>query len=233
MDEILIILPTYNNAKTLFKLVESVKRQAVCIMVVDDGSTDDTPEILKTISGVKVVTHPINLGKGAALRTGLTYARNSKYEFAITLDTDGQHAAEDLPILIAAIEKDTIILGDRQLETAVGIPWLSRFGRKISDFWVKVETGVTVVDSQSGFRVYPVQKIPLQKLHKNKFDFEIDILVKSLWSGCHCKSVPITVYYPPAEQRVTHFHLAKDNLRLIWLHTTLVTCRILRSLWFF
>ena len=238
-SQVLVALPTFNNAATLASVIAGVRLHARNVLVVDDGSTDSTSAILAATTGIAVQTLAVNRGKGAALMTAMQHARANGYATVVTIDSDGQHAPADLPAIMraAAQNPDTIIIGDRQLDIVsdINIPKSSKFGRAFSDFWVRLETGLAVRDTQSGFRAYPVQRLPLRDLKKSRYDFEIEILVRSMWDGIRTKSVPIGIYYPKASERVSHFDPWRDNLRLTWLHTCLCTRRIfslcLRLVW--
>jgi glycosyltransferase involved in cell wall biosynthesis len=199
------------------------------IIVVDDGCTDNTSDILKQYEGlIQLVQHNKNQGKGIALRTGFRYAFSKGYEFAITLDSDGQHLASDLPYFLEKLEteKNTIFIGSRNM-TQENVPGKSSFGNKFSNFWFKVETGIDAPDTQSGYRLYPLA--PLQKMRfiTWRYEFEIEVLVKAAWAGMGIDSVPIHVYYPPRNERITHFRPFKDFTRIGVLNTVLVTMAVL------
>ena len=103
---IIVIIPSYNNGKTLADVITSVRFYAPEILVVNDGSTDETPEILNQEANLHIITHPVNQGKGVALKHGLSFAKKQGFRYAITIDSDGQHFASDIPVLIEAIEKE-------------------------------------------------------------------------------------------------------------------------------
>ena len=150
-------MPTYNNAGTIAKVISDVKEYAADVIVVNDGSTDDTKDILSSISDIKVVDYPNNKGKGYALKLGLKKAYEWGFRYAITIDSDGQHYADDIPAFIEKIEEkpDSLLIGARNL-TADNMPSKNTFANKFSNFWYKVETGQTLSDTQSGFRLYPL-----------------------------------------------------------------------------
>jgi glycosyltransferase involved in cell wall biosynthesis len=223
-----VIIPTYNNAATLGKLIEDVSAYTRHIIVVNDGSTDNTLEILQNHPAVQLVTYPNNVGKGWALRKAFKYAVEKGYAYAITIDSDGQHFAKDLPVFIKALEAypNAIIIGARNMDQS-SVPGGSSFGNKFSNFWFKIETGITSPDTQSGYRLYPL--LPLQKMRFTtfKYEFEIEVLVKAAWKGIDVVSVPVTVYYAPREERVSHFRPFKDFFRISILNTVLVLISVL------
>jgi glycosyltransferase involved in cell wall biosynthesis len=221
--KVCVLLPTYNNAATLAQVIRDVLEYTSHVIVVNDGSTDETESILKGFDSIQVISYVPNVGKGWALRKGFGYALKMGYEYAITLDSDGQHFAKDLPKFIAKLEAEgpAIIIGARNMGQAA-VPGKSSFGHKFSNFWFFIETGIKAPDTQSGYRLYPL--IPLQKInfHTKKYEFEIEVLVRAAWKGVHISSVPVTVYYAPREIRISHFRPFKDFSRISVLNTVLV-----------
>jgi len=216
-----VIVPTYNNHKTLKKVLDSILDFTQNIIIVNDGSTDETSEILKQYSQFTQIHHPKNIGKGRALRNGFRKAIEMNFEYAITIDSDGQHFASDIPNFIAEIQKEpnSLLIGSRNM-TQKNVPKKSSFGNKFSNFWFWFETTIKLEDTQSGFRLYPLQLIPKQ-FYTNKFEFEIEVIVRSAWKGIVVKNIPIQILYDPAE-RVSHFRPFKDFTRISILNTVLV-----------
>lgn len=216
-----VIVPTYNNQKTLKKVLDSILDFTSNVIIVNDGSTDQTNEILKQYHHLTQIHHPKNIGKGRALRNGFRKAIEQNFEYAITIDSDGQHFASDIPVFIEAIQKEpnSLLIGSRNM-TQENVPKKSSFGNKFSNFWFKFETGIVLEDTQSGFRLYPLKLIPKQ-FYTNKFEFEIEVIVRSAWKGIVVKNIPIQVLYDPAE-RVSHFRPFRDFTRISILNTVLV-----------
>jgi len=221
--KICIIIPTYNNATTLKKVIEDVSQYSNNIIVVNDGSTDDTLEILSELSYIDVISYENNVGKGFALRKGFQYATEKGYKYAITIDADGQHYADDIPLFVDKIEKekDAVIIGARNM-TGDGIPGKSSFGHRFSNFWFRVETGIKHPDTQSGFRLYPLDRIKELKWFTKKYEFEIEVIVRLAWKGVKITYVPIKVYYAPKEERISHFRPFVDFTRISILNTLFV-----------
>jgi len=221
-----VIVPTYNNQKTLKKVLDSILDFTTNIIIVNDGSTDSTSEILKSYSQVTQIHHPKNLGKGRALRNGFRKALELGFEYAITIDSDGQHFAADILVFLKAIqdEPNALLIGSRNM-TQENVPKKSSFGNKFSNFWFKFETGIKLDDTQSGFRLYPLRLLP-KRFFTNKFEFEIEVIVRSAWKGIVVKNIPIQVLYDPAE-RVSHFRPFQDFTRISILNTVLVTNALL------
>lgn len=217
-----IVIPVYNHSKTIQQVVEKSLLLCPNVLVIDDGSTDaKIAEILKNVE-VKIITHEKNKGKGAALRTAARYVKNQGGSYIITLDADGQHDPEDIKNFLPHISKDchNIILGTRDFDSG-NVPERSKFGRKFSNFWIRLETGCDVRDSQSGFRGYPVNLLTDIKCIAEHYAFETEILVRGVWGGMNVVNVNISVFYPEREKRISHFKPFLDNLRISLLHSRL------------
>ncbi len=172
-----VLIPTYNNAATLQKVIEDVSRFTRDIIVVNDGSTDRTEEIIRSIEGLQVVSYMPNRGKGMALRKGFAFAHSRGYQYAITIDSDGQHFPSDLPRFLEKRkqEPNAIIIGARNMNQA-SVPGKSSFGNRFSNFWFKLETGIDAPDTQSGFRLYPLEPLSQMKFYTRKYEFEIEVI---------------------------------------------------------
>ena len=221
-----VIIPTFNNEKTLKRVLDTILNYTSNIIIVNDGSTDTTTSILKEYSQLAQIHHAENSGKGIALRNGFKKAIELDYEYAITIDSDGQHFASDIPAFIENVEKEpnALFIGSRNMTTD-DVPKKSSFGNKFSNFWFWFETGIKLQDTQSGFRLYPLPLIP-KKYFTNKFEFEIEVIVRSAWKGIPVKNIPIQVLYDPTE-RVSHFRPFKDFTRISILNTVLVVITLL------
>lgn len=218
-----VLIPTYNNSTIIAKVIADVLEYSDDVCVVNDGSTDNTLDVLSQFPQIKLHSYAKNRGKGWALRQGFEFVRSNGYEYAITLDSDGQHFAEDLPTMLDALEKNNhaIVIGARNMNQS-SVPGKSSFGNKFSNFWFTLETGVTVPDTQSGYRLYPVKKLDGINFFTHKYEFEIEVIVRGSWSGLDVIAVPVKVYYPPAEERITHFRPFTDFSRISVLNTVLV-----------
>ena len=225
-NEACAVIPTYQNAKTLLKVVADVHRVVDTVFVVDDGSNDGTAALLDKATGnehpEKVLTHPKNCGKGAALKTGLTYARQQGFRYAVTVDADGQHRADDIPALLKAVEEepDALAIGSRGLQHE-NMPAKSTFANRFSNFWFGLQTLQRLPDTQSGLRVYPLRRLHGLRWMSARYEAELTLLVFSAWAGVKLLPVPVSVYYPPRDQRVTHFRPGRDFTRISVLNTLL------------
>ncbi len=218
-----VLIPTYNNSTTIAQVIKDVLEYSDDVCVVNDGSTDNTLEILAQFPQIKLHTYPKNAGKGWALREGFKFAVKNRYDYVITLDSDGQHFADDLPTMLDALEKNgnAIVIGARNMNQS-SVPGKSSFGNKFSTFWFTLETGISVPDTQSGYRLYPVKALEGIRFFTYKYEFEIEVIVRGSWSGLDVIAVPVKVYYPPAEERISHFRPFKDFSRISVLNTVLV-----------
>ncbi|MBI5603226.1 MAG: glycosyltransferase family 2 protein [Deltaproteobacteria bacterium] len=223
-----IVIPTFNHGGQVRGVVEKALRLGKPVIVVDDGSTDSTPQILASLSGITLIRHKENQGKGAALLTGFTEASRLA-DWAVTIDADGQHAPEDIPFLIKAIPEGQrlLVIGKRLGMEQNHVPWTSLWGRKFSNFWVWASCGKWFSDSQSGFRVYPLPEILHLRSRARRYQFEVEIMVLAVWSGLPIIEVPVSVLYGPAQERVSHFRPWQDFWRNTRTFSRLIAARIL------
>jgi len=226
--KICVLVPTYNNAQTLKGVLQELLQYTHQIIVVNDGSTDNTQQILAHYQQVKVVSYEKNIGKGYALRQGLKAAYDAGYHYAISIDSDGQHYPDDLPKFISKLKDHpaAIIIGARNMDQA-SVPGKSSFGNKFSNFWFKFETGGSMSDTQSGYRLYPVVLLNDIKFFTRKYEFEIEVLVRAAWKGIEVTEVPVKVFYAEKEKRISHFRPFRDFSRISVLNTVLVTITLL------
>jgi len=219
--EACVVVPVYNNAGTVRDVVERVLRFCSDVIVVDDGSTDGSSDTLKGLD-VNVVRYEKNRGKGYALKTGFRKAKELGFKRAITLDSDGQHFPEDIPVFIEAAEKDpdAMIVGSRNLQME-NMPGGNTFANKFSNFWFRLQTGVDLPDTQSGFRLYQLGRLGGMRLLTYRYEAELELLVFQCWKGVRLVPAKINVYYPPEGERITHFRPFWDFARISVLNTVL------------
>ena len=207
---ICVIIPTYNNKLTIEAVISNVCKVMHDVIVVDDGSTDGSSQLLDRISGISVVRHERNQGKGAALADGFAFAAPKGYSHAISMDGDGQHLAADLSKFVKEIEHEPsgMIIGRRNLAGS-GKRFKSRILRAHSNFWVWLLTGIWIRDSQAGFRAYPLKGVTELRVKTRRYDYEVEILVKCLWAGMPVREIPVEVDYvhwsgmPPISRKTT------------------------------
>ena len=218
-----VVIPTYNNDRTLGGVIAGVRRYCADIFVVNDGSTDRTAEVLASTEGIRTIAYARNRGKGYALRCGLRAAREAGFRYALTIDSDGQHYPDDIARFIERIERrpDTLLIGARNL-TADNMPARNTFANRFSNFWYLVETGRRLEDTQSGFRLYPHRRLGRLRSHCSRYEFEVEVIVRAAWRGVEVENIPVKVYYAPDGERVSHFRPLRDFTRISLLNSVLV-----------
>lgn len=216
-----VIVPVYNNAGTIKDIVQRTLKFCKDVIVVDDGSTDGSSDSLEELGAV-VVRYGKNRGKGYALKTGFKEAKSRGFERAITIDADGQHFPEDIPVFAteAKAHPDAMLVGSRNLRME-NMPGGNTFANKFSNFWFRLQTGVNLPDTQSGFRLYQLNHIGELHFLTYRYEAELELLVFQCWKGIRMLPVGINVYYPPEGERVTHFRPFRDFFRISVLNTVL------------
>lgn len=215
-QHICALIPTYNNAGTIVDVVRRVHQYMRDIIVVVDGSTDDSYALLQNIGfPLTVVQHERNRGKGAALVSGFRKALDLGYDFALTIDGDGQHYPEDIPLILRAhdVHPNALIVGSRQF-TDDNMPGKSKFANRFSNFWFALQTTIHLPDTQTGMRLYPLRQLYGLGILTSRYEAELELLVFAAWHNVPLVPVPIRVYYPPKEERVSHFVPARDFTRI-------------------
>ncbi|MBK9274251.1 MAG: DUF2062 domain-containing protein [Flavobacteriales bacterium] len=223
-----VLVPTYNNAATVEAVLRAIQAAGERdILVVNDGSTDGTAAILARIDGITVITNDRNRGKGYSLRRGFEAALAKGFAYAITIDSDGQHAPGEIAKLRAAIAANpgAMIMGARDM-SGDDVPGKSSFGNRFSNFWFRVETGWKLTDTQTGFRAYPLAATCSFRAWTTRFEYEVETIVRLAWRDVPFVQVPVSVRYDFPE-RVSHFRPGKDFLRISLLNSVLVTLAFL------
>jgi glycosyltransferase involved in cell wall biosynthesis len=218
---VIVVIPVYNHGVTLRGVVEKVCGLHDAVMVVDDGSTDGGCETILDLD-VHRVHHGHNRGKGTAILSAAREAERLGMTHMVTLDADGQHDPGDLHLFISAMNRypRAMVVGKRNFETGY-VPSGSRIGRRISNFWLWAQTGRLLGDTQSGYRGYPVYVLNALKLRERRYALENEVLAKGAWAGIELREVDVSTFYPSDKDRVSHFHLFHDNVRLSLLNARL------------
>ncbi len=210
---ICVVIPVYNSPY-INEVIEDVLSYGYKVIVVDDGSN----EAVKALH-VELLRHEKNMGKGEAILTGAKRAKELGFEFFVTMDADKQHISSEIQKLVDAYKSEHIVIGCRNFDDE-HVPKSSKFGRAFSNFWVNLETFKKLKDTQSGFRIYPISILDLN-IKNRRFDFEIEVLALHSYSKKEIVDVDVECYYPPSDERISHFDKLKDNIRLSKIHSRL------------
>jgi len=192
LDKICILIPAYNAQETLGAVLKKIEPLKVDTIVVDDGSSDRTKGVVLE-NGVHLLNHPLNLGKGAALRTGFQYILQRDYQIIITLDADGQHSPSIIPSLLKIFQsvKPDILIASRAAEFG-RMTFLRRFWNRLGVKAVARLCHSDITDSQSGFRLIRAEVLEEVTLSTSRFEAELELLIKACKKGFSVLSVPIT-----------------------------------------
>jgi glycosyltransferase involved in cell wall biosynthesis len=226
----LVLIPSYNPGPKVYDTVRAARRFWNPVWVVIDGSTDESVAGLKAMAredaNLHVIHLPQNVGKGAAVLHGLDIAAAAGYSYVLTMDSDGQHPADLIPVFMAESIKQpgAMILGMPIFDASA--PSIRIKGRKISNWWANLETlWAGIGDSLFGFRVYPIAPLRIiMRRHPwmRRFDFDPEAVVRLSWRGVKAVNIPAPVRYFGAEEGgVSHFNYLRDNVLLTWMHTRL------------
>ena len=228
------IIPTYNNPRTIEEVVARVREHIQEVVVVDDGSNETARKVLEQLSTAgkcHVVWRAENGGKGAAVKSGLAWAHDNKFDYALQIDADLQHDANEIPNLVAQITGDnTLVLAKPVFDSTA--PKGRLRARKITVFFAMVETlGTKVGDPLCGFRIYPVETALAVKTRGDAMDFDPEIAVRLAWAGCNIVHVPTPVIYrTAAEGGVSHYRGFADTMLIAKTHFWLCTEGVIRIL---
>jgi len=220
-----VVIPCYNHGAMMASVLARLAPFNLPVIVVDDGSDAATQLQLATLHApqLSLLRLDSNQGKGAAVIHGLRAAAARGFTHAVQLDADGQHQAEDLPLMLAEAERypDALISGQPLYDDS--IPKSRLYGRYITHFWVWIETlSLSIRDSMCGFRVYPLAATLAlcdRRAIGQRMDFDTEIMVRLYWQGIHSRFIPTRVTYPASG--LSHFDALYDNLRISWMHTRL------------
>jgi glycosyltransferase involved in cell wall biosynthesis len=212
-----VVIPAYNEAATIRDVAQRALGQAGLVIVVDDGSTDATASALAGLE-VVVLRNQANLGKAASLRRGAEEAMRRGASAIVTLDGDGQHCPEDIPLLLRAWREapERIVIGSR-LHRREHIPPARYWANRVANFWIGLAAGYAIADSQSGFRVYPARVLRAARVRCDRarsFVFESEILIEAARLGVQALCVPVQVIYN-GRARASHFRPVLDIARIV------------------
>lgn len=220
---ICMVIPVYNHAQFLASTLASLAIYQLPAIVVDDGSEQESADILAKIKNIHLVTLPTNQGKGAAVIAGMREAARRGFTHVLQIDADGQHNAEDVTKFISACQKhpEALIAGRPIFDDS--IPKSRLYGRYVTHVWVWIETlSLQIKDSMCGFRIYPLASslaVADRQYLGKRMDFDTEIMVRLFWQAVPLVEIDTKVIYP--EQGVSHFKIWRDNLLISWMHTRL------------
>jgi glycosyltransferase involved in cell wall biosynthesis len=223
------IVPAFEAAATVGPVIDDLRGALeVPVIVVDDGSSDPTGEIARA-RGAHVIRHARNLGKGAALRTGLREAARRGLPVAVTADADGQHpGASARAVLFGCDDPRALVLGVRDL-VRDGAPKSNRFGNAVSNFFLSAFAGRSLRDTQCGLRRYPVAETLALDARADGFAFEGEVVLRAVRGGLSVVEVPVAVVYPPDGAGRSHFRRVSDPTKIVGtIARTVVELRIRR-----
>jgi len=228
--DVIVVVPTYNNPLSIKAVIADILNHGYKVIVSDDGSDVPVASLYENTSteNIYFVRHESNQGKGEAIISAAKKAKELGYTHILSMDGDGQHLASQAPKLIEVIEDETIIIGARNFDLD-NVPLGSKFGRWFSNMWACWDTGYTITDSLSGYRIYPVSIIDLP-IESHRFDWEMEVLVRHADAGKKIKEVVIECYYPLAEERVSHFRKFEDTVAIVWVHIQILPFKWLKWL---
>jgi glycosyltransferase involved in cell wall biosynthesis len=204
------IIPCFNEEATIAALVRAVSEHLPFVIVVDDGSTDTTAALAR-VAGATVVSHAKNFGKGAALRTGLSLAKKQGFEWAFTLDGDGQHAPDDIPVfLCCAGQTEALLVVGNRMHNAHAMPWLRRQVNSWMSRQLSRRAGRHLPDTQCGFRLVHLETWAGLSLKTERFEVESEMLMEFLAAEYAVAFVPIQII---GQRRNSRIHPVADSLR--------------------
>ena len=229
------VVPTYDNPATIRSVVERLRAHLDDVIVVDDGSGPEGRAAVEALGreGLAIAVHrERNGGKGAAVKTGLAAAHERGFTHALQVDADGQHDLTDVPRFLetARAHPEALVLGRPVFDASA--PKSRRVARKITTFWIRIETGGDVIgDAMCGFRVYPVEAALRANARGDAMDFDPEIAVRLVWHGLPVINLETRVrYLGESEGGVSHFRMFRDNVLISWLHARLTFGRVMRRI---
>lgn len=218
MRKIVVVIPTYNNPRTIKDVAFDVVEHGNELIIVDDGSDEVVENLFRDDEKehIHFVRHSVNIGKGEAIVSGIKKAKEFGFSYAVSIDGDGQHLASEIHKLTDVYKDGEILIGARNFDLE-HVPKGSKIGRWFSNFCACWDTGCEITDSLSGFRIYPVSILNLP-IKTSRYDWEMEVLVRHADNGGEISEVMIECYYPRPQERVTHFKKFGDTMAIGWVH---------------
>jgi len=214
--KICALIPAFNEASHIEQVVEGVREHVDSVIVIDDGSSDGTAELARK-AGAFCIEQPTNCGKASALRRGFTYAYTLNFTHAITMDGDGQHLPHDIPVLLQVAQETNanLVIGARPFERAL-MPRARYYSNTIGSRWASALVGREIRDSQSGFRIFRLETLHRTKLRSQRYEFEMEVLIKLGRAGCTIAHAPIHMVYDSGQAQ-SKMRPVRDTVRIcLW-----------------
>jgi glycosyltransferase involved in cell wall biosynthesis len=218
-----ILIPAFNAATTLDQVLETLIPLEYPILVINDGSSDKTAEIVSTFSAVRLLSHPVNRGKGAALKSGFRELLQNGVTHVLTLDADGQHPQDCISQFIdeCRCHPEAILVGNRFGEVSIGeMPWIRWLSNSLSSRIISTAVRTRIPDAQCGMRVYPLAAVTRFDLESDGYALETEILVRAGRAGIPIRSLPIGCLYPHGTD-TSRYRAIVDSWRIT---RTLIRC---------
>jgi glycosyltransferase involved in cell wall biosynthesis len=195
------LIPAFNEAPYIANVVKGTEPHVEQVVVIDDGSSDETAQVAR-IAGATCLRSETNCGKASALRTGIAFARAQNFTHVITLDGDGQHLPDDIPVMLRVAEQTgaDLVIGARSFDRA-RMPRARYYSNTIGSRLASALVGCEIRDSQSGFRFFRLDKLHETKLRSRSYELEMEILIKMARSGCTIAHAPVHMVYDHGQAR--------------------------------
>lgn len=210
------LVPSLDVEHTIAGVVQGVREHVEHVLVVDDGSRDGTAREAES-AGAEILRHEENRGKGAALRGGMERLKQNGFTHAFSVDGDGQHLPGEMPALLEVCRRDpaAIVVGARRREEHQEVAGIRRFGNDFANWWVALAAGREFPDTQSGFRIYPIEPTLGLGTRTDHYEFESEVLILAARRGIGVRSCEVRVHYPPPDELVSHYDPWVDTIRII------------------
>lgn len=210
----LTLIPCYNHGQHLPSVVDDVRKYCSDVLVVDDGSTDNSGKIIDKLENIYKIKHTTNQGKGAALKTGFSYAMEKGFDAVITIDSDGQHKGYHIPDFIKEGENNHLVIGSR-MKNLKTMPAHRVFTNKFSSYMISWKAGQPIYDSQSGYRLYQKDLISKLQLNDNCYQMETELILKTAKAGYNISHVPIDTIYEEQKSHIKPLKITYDFFKAL------------------
>ena len=210
------LIPAFDCARTIADVVRGASRHWEHVLVVDDGSSDETAQLARA-AGADVIRHELNRGKGAALRSGMIRLLAQGFTHAFSVDGDGQHLASEMQRMldVSHATPDAIVLGARRIAPEQEVAPIKRFGNDFANWWVSLAAGREFRDTQTGFRIYPIAATLDLGVQAERYQFESEVLILAARRRIGIETCEVAVFYPPPGERISHYDPWLDTCRII------------------